>query len=235
MPSTVVHVAFALLLAAGLLGRDFDRRAVVVIAAVTVVPDLDVFTALVVEATHRAAFHTLLLPGLVALALWVDERHSGRLRARYGGSGVRVAWVALFGYVVAGIGLDLFTSGGVNPLYPLYDQFVEIDGTVGYTTAEGFYQTFVDVRTDPAPSGGTESGGGTSVDVGQRGSTAEVHVASGVDPQRGPDPAGVERVFPVVYRGWQVTLVLAGVVATWGRLRLGGRETQPAAARTDGS
>jgi hypothetical protein len=233
MPSTVVHVALALLLAAGLLGRDFDRRAVAVVAAVTAFPDLDVFTALVVEATHRAAFHTLLLPGALALALWVDERCGGRLRARYGGHGVRVAWVALFGYVVAGIGLDLFTSGGANPLYPLYDQFVEIDGAVGYTTAEGFYQTFVDVRSEsPTADGG---GGGRSVDVGQRGSTEEVHVASGVDPQRGPEPADVERVFPVVYRGWQVTLVLAGVVATWGRLRLGGRESQAPRERTDGS
>ncbi|MFC7175687.1 metal-dependent hydrolase [Halosegnis marinus] len=127
MPSTVLHVAFALLLAAGLLGSDFDRRAAAVVAAATVFPDLDVFVALVVESAHRAAFHTLLLPGTLATLLWWDARRpESWLRGRYDDYGVRVAWVALAGYVVAGVGLDLFTALGANPLYPLYDQFVEI-------------------------------------------------------------------------------------------------------------
>lgn len=238
MPSTVIHVAFALLLAAGLLGSAFDRRAAVVVAAATVFPDLDVFVALVVESTHRAAFHTLLLPGVVALVVWLDVRQeSSWLRGRYGGEGVRLAWVALACYVVAGIGLDTFTALGANPLYPFYDQFIEIDGTVGYAAGDGLYQTFVNVTTEPAAdgagaggsAGSNGSGGAPTVDVGQQGSTDEVHVSSGVDPEPGPEQSGVERVFPVVYRGWHVTLLLAGVLATWWRLR----ESEKAGARSD--
>jgi len=240
MPSTVLHVAFALLLAAGLLGSAFDRRAVVVVAAATTFPDLDVFVALVVESAHRAAFHTLLLPGAVALAVWLDvRREESWLRGRYGDQGVRLAWVALVCYVVAGIGLDAFTALGANPLYPFYDQFVEIDGTVGYAAGDGVYQTFVNVTTDSAAdgagagaggsSGGDAGDGGPNIDVGQQGSTDDVHVASGVDPQPGPEPRGVERVFPVVYRGWHVTLILAGALATWWRLR----ESDGAGAHSD--
>jgi inner membrane protein len=226
MPSTVLHVAFALLLAAGLLGDRFDRRAAVVVAAATVFPDLDVFVALVVESAHRAAFHTLLLPGAAALAVWWEtRRETSRLHDRYGADGVRLVWVALVCYVVAGIGLDTFTALGANPLYPFYDQFVEIDGTAGYVVGDGLYQTFVTVTTDSAAEAGGSAGGGTgdggalAVDVGQQGSTDEIHVSSGVDPERGPEPRGVERVFPVVYRGWHVTLMLAGGLATWWRLR----------------
>lgn len=238
MPSTVVHIAFALLLAAGLLGSAFDRRAAVVVAVVTTIPDLDVFVPLVVESAHRAAFHTLLLPGAVALAVWLDVRRGESwLRGRYGDGVVRLAWVALVCYVVAGVGLDTFTALGANPLYPFYDQFVEIDGTVGYTAGDGLYQTFVNVTTESAAdgagvggsAGGNENGGTPSVDVGQQGSTDDVHVSSGVDPQPGPEPSGLERVFPVVYRGWHVTLILAGGLATWWRLR----ESDGAGGRSD--
>jgi len=238
MPSTVLHVAFALLLAAGLLGSAFDRRSAVVVATATAFPDLDVFVALVVESAHRAAFHTLLLPGGVALAVWLDARREGSwLRDSYGEKGVRLAWVALVCYVVAGIGLDTFTALGANPLYPFYDQFVEIDGTVGYAAGDGLYQTFVNVTTEAAADGagtggtggGNGSGGASTVDVGQQGSTEEVHVASGVDPQPGPEQPGVERAFPVVYRGWHVTLILAGALATWWRLR----ESDGAGGRSD--
>jgi hypothetical protein len=215
MPSTLVHIAFALLCAAGLLGDRFDRRAVLVVAAATTLPDLDVFTSLVIESTHRAAFHSLLVPGAAALALWWD-RGQAWLRDRYGPDAVAVAWTGLFGYVVAGIGLDAFTSLGVNPLYPLVDQFVAVDGRVGYSTADGLYQSFFDIGDEPAAS--ASESGGTSVDVGQRGSTEEVHVASGVDPEPGAESTATERVFPVVFRGWHVTLLLAGALATWGRL-----------------
>lgn len=226
MPSTVVHVAFALLCAAGLLGDRFTRRAALAVAAATVVPDLDVFASLVVESTHRAALHSVWLPGAAALGVWVDSRRdTSWLHARFGADAVAVAWVALFGYVVAGIGLDAFTALGVNPLYPVVDQFVAIDGRTGYSTAEGLFQTFVEVAEDQTTSGETTS----SVDLGQRGSTEDVHVASGVDPDPGKEAADTERVFPVVFRGWHVTLILAGALATWGRLR----ESHPLGPHSD--
>lgn len=216
MPSTVVHVAFALLIAAGVLGRAYDARALLVVVAVVIFPDLDVFTSLVLESSHRAAFHTLLLPGVAASVFYYDAyvRDDSVVRDRYGSWGVEVGWAALLSYVFAGVGLDLFTFGGVNVLYPFYDQFYSLNGEVGYSTVEGFFQTFVGF--DDGSSGST---GGGSVNIGQQGSTRDVHVGSGVDPSKGREPNGVKRVFPIAYRGWHLTLIVAGVLVTWVRLR----------------
>ncbi len=209
MPSTVVHCALAGLLAAALLGRAFDRRAVAIVLLVAVVPDLDVFAGLVLPGTHRALLHTLLVPLLAGALLTYDARREGSwLRGRYGARGVRVAWVSVLAYAVAGIGLDLFV-GGANPLYPLHDQFYRLSGRIEYSTQRGWVQTFVE--TVPA------EGGGRSVDAGQLGLTEEVHVSSGVDPTRGAEPEDVDRVFPVVRSGWQLLLVLASLVALGGR------------------
>ncbi|MFB6118641.1 metal-dependent hydrolase [Halosegnis sp.] len=214
MPSTLVHVAFALLCAAGLLGDRFTRRAALAVAAATIIPDLDVFASLVVESTHRAALHNLFVPGVAALALR-SRRGQQWLRGRFGPDAVAVAWVALFGYVVAGLGLDMFTPLGVNPLYSAVDQFVAVDGTVGYSTDGGVFQTFLET----GETTNSDAGGGGTVDIGQRGSTKEVHVASGVDPEPGPESAADERLFPLVQRGWQVTLLLVGGLVTLARLR----------------
>jgi hypothetical protein len=214
MPSTVVHVAFGLVVAAALLGEHYDRRALAVVAGALVLVDLDVFTSLVLEGTHRAMFHTLLWPLAVGTWLYADTRlrPASLLRARYGARGVRVAWVTLAAVVLAGIGLDLFLAGGVNLLYPLVDQFYAFTGRLAWSPTGGFGQTFVEV-------GGERTAGGVDVDVGQQGSTTEYRVGSGVDPTRGPEPSGVERVFPVVYTGWQTLLVLFGAVVTVVRLR----------------
>ena len=220
MPSTLVHVGFALLLAAALLGPAYDRRALVVVAGAVAFVDLDAFVSLVLPNTHRAAFHTLLLPLAVGTYLYADTRLADRsaVRERYGDRGVRVAWTALVAVVVSGIGLDLFTAGGVNVLYPLVDQFYAFTGSAEWSSTKGFAQTFVEVRPPDAGTGSTGGGSG-SVDVGQRGSTEEYRVGTGVDPSEGREPPGVERTFPVVYAGWQTALVLTGVVVTVLKLR----------------
>ncbi|WP_254536229.1 metal-dependent hydrolase [Halomarina litorea] len=219
MPSTVVHCALAGLLAAALLGPAFDRRAVAVVLLVTVVPDLDVFSGVVLPGTHRALLHTLLVPALVGGLVVYDTRLRERswLLGRHGWWGVRVAWVAVLAYAFAGIGLDLFV-GGANPLYPLHDQFYRFSGSIEYSTQRGWVQTFVEVAPPETASGGGAGGrGAPTVDAGQLGSTAEVHVSSGVDPSRGAEPADVDRVFPVVRSGWQLLLVLTSLVALAGR------------------
>lgn len=237
MPSTIVHVAFALLIAAALLGSAYDRRALLVVAGAVAFIDLDAFVSLVVENTHRAAFHTLLWPLLLGTALLVDTRSSGGsvVRDRYGDRGVRVAWVALFAVVVSGIGLDMFTASGVNAFYPLLDQFYAFTGSVEWTSSKGLVQTFVEVRE----STGGRGGGGT-LDVGQKGSTREYRIATGVDPVEGRDPPDVERIFPVVYAGWQATLVVTGVVVTVVKLRWSGsslraESKEPRGTRTEGT
>lgn len=214
MPSTVIHVAFGLLVAAGVLGSAYDKRALLVVGTAAALPDLDVFASLVVESTHRAALHTLFVPAAAVALLYYDTRvrEASWLRGRYGSRGVQVSWASIAAFALAGVGLDLFTALGVNVFYPLYDQFVSLDGVVGYSTTDGPFQTFVEVTTDDAAGGG-------SVDVGQRGSTRDVHVGSGVDPAKGREPAGTKRVFPVAYRGWHLSLLLTSVLVTWVRLR----------------
>lgn len=215
MPSTVVHCALAGLLAAALLGRAFDRRAVALVLAAAIVPDLDVFAGFVLPGAHRALLHTFLIPLVAAALVAYDTRLRGasRLRARYGGWGVRVAWVAVVAYAFGGIGLDLFT-GGANPLYPLHDQFYRLTGRIEYSTQRGWVQTFLE--TAPPGAGGSGTSG---IDAGGLGSTEEVHVSSGVDPTRGAEPEGVDRAFPIVRTGWQLLLVLTSIVALAGRTR----------------
>jgi inner membrane protein len=207
MPSMVVHLALAGLIAAGLLGTAFSLRSLAVVLAVVALADFDVFVGLVVPGTHRAAFHTLLLPLAVAGFVVYDTRVRERslLRARFGPRGSTVAWTAVVAFGFAAVGLDLFTSGA-NPLYPLHDQFYEMNGKAILSNHQGFVQTFVEL------DGGT-------VEAKQLGSTEEVHVNSGVDPSRGAEPENVRRVFPVAQAGWQLLLVLTSLVVVGGRLR----------------
>jgi len=236
MPSTVVHVGFALLLAAALLGAAYDRRALLAVAGVVVFADLDVFTSLVVEGSHRAMFHTLLVPLFVGTYLYADTRwrEESLVRARVGDHGVQVAWVAIAAFCLSAVGLDMFTAAGVNPFYPLFDQFYAFNGQVTWSSETGLSQTFVELTQEPAGASGGGGSGGTTVDVGQKGSSREYRVGSGVDPTRGKEPANVERVFPVVYNGWQTFLTLAGVVVTAVKLRGLPAWTEAHTTRTEG-
>lgn len=205
MPSTVVHLAFAVLLAAALLGDAFDRRALGVIFAVTVFPDLDAFLGLVVRGAHRAAFHTVLIPafaaGVVLYDTQVRDRDDSWLRRVWGQRGPRLAWTVVAVYLVSAIGLDLFTNG-VNVLYPVHDQFYSVGGRLFLSSQRGVVQTFVEF---------SQSGG--------MGSTETVHYRTGVDPSPGAEEKNVERIFPVVWSGWQLLLVTAGVLTLFVRAR----------------
>ncbi len=222
MPSTLVHAAFSGMIAAALLGAAFDRRSLFVVVGLTAAADLDAFVGLVLTAGHRTVGHTLVLPALAALAVAVDERTGGRLRSRFGPGGVRVAWVSVFAFVVSAVGLDLFTPGGANPLWPLHDQFYMIDGKVELSNRRGVIQTFVDLSPDPPADAAGDGGGsgGTEAETEALGSSEEVFVSTGVDPQAGSEPENVERIFPVVRSGWQLLLLVVGTTVTAARLRM---------------
>lgn len=192
MPSTVVHVALACLLAAALLDEHFDARAVLVVAAVVVFPDLDVFVGMVIPGTHRAAFHTLLIPAALAGLLYYDTHLRARsyLLARWSDYGARVAWMSVAAYVFAAIGPDLFYNG-VNLLYPVHDQFLDFSGRLYYSSQEGLVQTMVEWGEDTRTTGNT-------------------HYSTGVDPSRGSEPEEVERIFPIAWSGIEFLLVVVG-------------------------
>ncbi|WP_323190565.1 metal-dependent hydrolase [Halostella sp. PRR32] len=208
MPSTVVHVALAGLVGTALLGDEFDARAIAVVMAATACIDLDVFLGWYFIGTHRAAFHTLLLPLTAAAVVYYDTRMSeqSRIRTRWGPYGSRVAWSTIAAVTLAGIGPDL-TFNGVNLLYPLHDQFYAFDGELYYSTDAGIVQTFVDLEESA------------------RGTTQETQFYTGVDPEPGStgadaggDGGSPERIFPVVANGDQLIVVVAGVVTVAARL-----------------
>ncbi|MFB6107044.1 MAG: metal-dependent hydrolase [Halobacteriaceae archaeon] len=226
MPSTVVHVALGGIVAVGLLGSYFDRRALVLVLAAAAFPDLDTPLGIWIRGGHRTLFHTLLLPGALAVLWYVDAARGdrSRLRSRYGERGVRVAGVAVAALAFAGVGPDLFTNG-VNALWPLHDQFYKLNGELLLSNQRGVVQTFLDLHLDRLlghagdGAAGGSGGGGAVAGKAAVGSTRQVHYSTGVDPTAGPDPANVERVFPLVTDGMQLLLVLLSAFLVTARLR----------------
>lgn len=212
VPSTLVHLAIAGLLAAALLGRAFGPRSLAVVLGAVVLVDLDVFVGYVVLGAHRAAFHNLLLPVLAAVPLLYDTavRPRSSLVARFGRTAPRVAWTTLAAVVFAAIGPDLVTNGA-NLFYPVHDQFYALDGRIRLSDQRGILQTFVE-----EPSGS---------DVA-RGSSEEVQYRTGADPTpdstvTDPDPEperDPERVFMVVESGFELLMVVVGTVTVGARL-----------------
>lgn len=191
MPSTVFHVALAGLLGAALLADEFDARAIAVVMAVAILPDLDTFLGLWIPGAHRAAFHTLLLPlGVVLLASAYGRFRGRSLRERLGARRFRIAWVSLVAFVVAGVAPDLFLNG-VNLFYPLHDRFYELNGRVFLSDRRGFVQTLWEGET-------------------RWRTTANTHYSTGVDPTAGAEEAGVERIFPVAWTGIRFLVVVVG-------------------------
>jgi len=219
VPSTLVHVSLALLLAAGVLGSDFDGRSALVIAAATVLPDLDVALEPLLSGAHRSVGHTLLFPALLFVGVAADVRRGpdSLLRRRYGDRGVTLAFTAVVCLFGAGIVPDLVV-GGVNALYPIHDAFYTVDGRLFYSTDRGWVQTFVDLspgETDPQrttsnfdfrtvldaePTLGVENSGGGGGNGGGGGS------------QR------VERLFPVAMTGFRAWLLPVAAFVTGTRL-----------------
>jgi hypothetical protein len=193
VPSTVVHVAVAALVAAALLGPAFSARAVAVVLLAVALVDADALVGLSLPGAHRSLFHTLLLPAAAGLVLYADVRRGDRslLRNRWGSAGVRVAAVAVVAVLFGGIFPDLFTNG-VNALYPIHDRFYTVDGRLLLSNRRGVVQTFVRPTTETVRT------------------TGNFHYRTGVDPSAGAEPEDVERIFPVVAGGWQLMLVLVG-------------------------
>lgn len=204
MPSSIVHLAFAGLLAAALLGDAFGKRSLAVVFLVTAFPDLDSFLPYAGVTGHRFMFHNLVVPVLAGVVLYVAIQRQSDLRSRWTPWHSRVAAVALFSYVFAHVGLDL-VDGYINLFWPFYDQFYTMRGVIELSDQRGIVQTFSD-------------GGLPLLDA--RGSVSDVRITTGVDPGPSVDGSDPERIFPVFRAGWQVMLFLVGTLATVGRFVL---------------
>jgi inner membrane protein len=195
MPSTVVHLALAGIIAAALLGAQFDRRALAVVLVAVALPDLDSFIV-GIDAGHRTVLHNVWLAVVPAVLLWVDLRlrEASLVRARWGARGVRIAWVAVVCFLFAHLALDA-ADGYVNLFWPIHDQFYTLEGSIELSSERGIVNTFSD-------------GGVPLFDA--RGTSSETQITTGVDPGDG----ATERVFPVVRAGWQLVVLVGGTVVT---------------------
>ena len=225
MPSTVVHAGFALLLAAGLLGNYYDRRALAVVLAIVVIPEVDTLLGPIMPGAHRTVGHNFVFPAAAAVLLYYDTRirETSLLRDRLSERWIAVAWVGLFVHVFAHIALDWAHLDGVNALWPLHDRFYRLEGEILLSTADGFVQTFVDVQTDPET-------GSRRVDAGGGGTSETVHVNNPVEPR---DPTEVtdepvDRRFPIANRGWRLYLIGLGLFALVARKAQGEAPTDEA-------
>ncbi|WP_423997119.1 hypothetical protein [Halorubrum trapanicum] len=214
MAPTLVSAAVGALLAAALLGFAFDRRAVAVVVAAALVPSLDAAASLAVPGATNALFHAVWAPLLVGGLLYWDtvRRPAGAsaLRDRFGRRGVRIAWVALAAFVVAGIGSALFAGEGAALLYPLEDARYVVRGRLTFSTREGVVQTFLALGGDGSGVLPLRTAGGAVADP----------VASWVNPDGRPglDP-GADREFRVVDGGWQLVVVAAAAATLAVRFR----------------
>lgn len=221
MAPPLVSAAVGALLAAALLGDAFDRRSVAVVVAAALLPSLDAAASLVVPGATNALFHAVWAPLFAAGLLYWDTtvRATSAIRARGGWRAVRIAWVALASFVVAGIGSALFAGEGAVLLYPFEEARYAVRGRLVYSTQEGIVQTFVALGADGPgllPLG--------SVDA----ATAEP-VTSWINPDGRPglDP-GADRRFDFVENGWQLVVVAAATATLAIRFRGEGRGTAEA-------
>jgi hypothetical protein len=214
MPPTLVHAALGGLLAAALLDRAFSARAVAVVVGAAALPDLDAPLALLLPGAHGALLHTLLIPAGVATLLYHDARREDPwLSGRYGPTGVRIAWVAVLAYALAGTGLDLLNLDAANPVWPVDTMYYSFVGKVAYTTTEGFVQTFYTYDPDAR----------WTHYVGQRGRYPYFCKPSLWRPACGDAGTGSPpRTAAIVQSGWQLLLVAATPAVLLVRDRLGG-------------
>ena len=117
MAPTLVSAAVGALLAAALLGRAFDRRAVAVVVAAALLPGLDAAASLVVPGATNALLHAVWVPLLAGGLLYWDTalRPASVLRGRFGHRGARIAWVALASYAAVGIIEALIVAKVLKP------------------------------------------------------------------------------------------------------------------------
>ncbi len=211
MAPTLVNAAFGALLAAALLGSAFDRRSVAIVVAAAALPDLDAVVSLAVGGATNALLHNVWIPLAVGALLYWDTTLRGEswLRAAYGWRGVRIAWVALAAFAVAGIGPELFGLAGVNLLYPVHDAYYLVAGRLVVSTQDGIVQTFVGVSAD----------GPGILPVESPGTSASYAISTWINPDGQPGlTLEATRELHLVRSGWQAVVVAAAVAVLAVRL-----------------
>lgn len=201
MPPTLVSIALGVLLGVALLGPALNRRSLAIVAVAAGLPDLDMVVSLFIAGATNAVLHSAFVPTAAAALLYWETNHRREswMAVHAGWSGVRVAWIAIAAYAIAGIGIDLFNVEGVAVLYPVSTRYYAIVGQIVASTQEGLIQTYVQF-------------GNGWFEIASPGTTANHHIETWINPTPGTgNPAGVERRLRVVDSGWQLVLLLAAL------------------------
>lgn len=218
MPPTLVSIAMGVLLGCALLGAAFGRRSILIVALAAALPDLDAVFSIAVEGATNTFLHTLVVPAMVAVILYWDTERRGHsvVRIRSGADGVRVAWVALASYLVAGIGVDLFTVEGVALLYPLSDAVYGLSGKLVFSTQEGLVHTYLRPGSDGV------------LPLWHLGTVEEHRVATWIDPAS--DDSG--RRIRLVDFGYHLVIVVTAVATLIARALVDRRWTDDFVGRS---
>jgi membrane-bound metal-dependent hydrolase YbcI (DUF457 family) len=164
MPSALFHAAIGILIGMAMLGDALDTKALAIIAFAGLLPDVDLLLAVWFPGAHRVYLHNIFVVLFPAALLLVGRRtgHMAWLKTRWPDVET-VLWTAILVVGVAGIGIDAVATG-VNPLYPVHDQFYRVQGQVIYSSDRSVQETVTDIRAE------------------RIGSTRDVYYASGVPP-----------------------------------------------------
>jgi len=196
MPPTTVHMAIGGLIACALLHEHFDTRAIVIVLAATAILDIDAFFGVFMTGAHRTVLHNIWLPlGVLALLTWdVKARSNSFVLDRWGKYGWRVGWVTVVAVLFGHILLDAFYNGA-NLFWPLHDQFYNLSGHLLISNHQGIEQTFIELGEDSTTA---------------RGSSADVHYWTAVEPPASEPAENPERIAYVAETGEQILLTVIG-------------------------
>lgn len=202
MPSMIVHISLAAVIACALIPIDkFSFRSLIIVILSVAIIDSDAFAFVIKEGLHRALFHNLILPTFLLLTVLYVLHIDSRKVIVENFDTAHVTFLCVTTYIAvifAGIGLD-FADTGVNLFWPFHDHFYTLDGRFIVSSEEGVVQTFVNSPFEILSDGSS----GTPKD------TDNFVYNTPVNPNSG---GSSERIFPIAYKGWQVIIILTSIV-----------------------
>jgi len=122
MPDWPIHLIVPLL-ALLIVSREEDKKYILLLLPLAVVPDLDTFVT-----QHRALLHNMFIPLLLVIFGWILKEK-------------RTIFIIAAAYFASHVVLDMF-SGGVALFYPLYSGMAFVDASLRMSQTNELFWTF---------------------------------------------------------------------------------------------
>lgn len=195
MPSTVIHLSLAFIIACTLIPNNmFTVKSLLIVSAPVIFLDIDAFFYVVEEGLHRTLFHNVVLPTVIVLIFFYDIfiRDESYTKKRFDKTTATILIATSYtAVVIAGLGLD-FADTGVNLFWPIHDQFYTLEGKFVLSSEKGIVETFSEFGDEESAS-----------------TTDNVVYNTPINPS---SPSESERVYPIAYKPWQLVLIIASIV-----------------------